>query len=100
VRREIARHAEFTSAVERIIEVNERICEARPVVGGAAGDGPSETGAERGVVARDKQLRSLPANETRTALSCAPGAVLERQHLAVQIGGYRTSSATQCKYGA
>src|SRR6266852_1827003 len=31
VRREIARHAEFTAAVERIVEVNERICEARPV---------------------------------------------------------------------
>jgi hypothetical protein len=30
VRREIARHAEFTSAVGRIIEVNEQICEARP----------------------------------------------------------------------
>jgi hypothetical protein len=31
VRREIARHAEFTAAVEQIVEVNERICEARPV---------------------------------------------------------------------
>src|SRR4051794_38070817 len=30
VRREIARHAEFTAAVEQIVEVNERICEARP----------------------------------------------------------------------
>ena len=30
VRREIARHAEFTTAVERIVEVNEQICEARP----------------------------------------------------------------------
>jgi len=34
VRREIARLAEFTSAVERIIEVNEAICEARPAAGG------------------------------------------------------------------
>ena len=33
VRREIARHAEFTAAVEQIVEVNERICEARPVAG-------------------------------------------------------------------
>jgi uncharacterized protein DUF6788 len=29
VRCEIARHAEFTAAVDRIIEVNEKICEAR-----------------------------------------------------------------------
>ena len=33
VRREIARHAEFTAAVEQIVEVNERICETRPVAG-------------------------------------------------------------------
>ena len=31
VRREIARHAEFTAAVEQIAEVSEKICEARPV---------------------------------------------------------------------
>jgi Family of unknown function (DUF6788) len=31
VRREVARYAEFTAAVEQIVEVNERICEARPV---------------------------------------------------------------------
>src|SRR5215469_16376105 len=47
VRREIARHAEFTSIVERITEVSERICEARPAPGGAAGDGPSGTGGEK-----------------------------------------------------
>ena len=33
MRREIARHAEFTAAVEQIAEVNERICEARPEAG-------------------------------------------------------------------
>jgi hypothetical protein len=33
VRREVARNAEFTAAVEQIIEVNERICEVRPVAG-------------------------------------------------------------------
>lgn len=33
VRREIARHAEFTATVEQIAEVNERICEARPLAG-------------------------------------------------------------------
>jgi predicted NodU family carbamoyl transferase len=33
VRREVARHAEFTSAIEQVIEVNEKICEARPTAG-------------------------------------------------------------------
>lgn len=48
VRGEIARHAEFTSVVERIVEVSEAICEARPPAGsGAAGDGPSGTGGEK-----------------------------------------------------
>src|SRR6516164_2114799 len=42
VRREIARHAEFTAAVGQIIEVNEAICEARPA-GGAAGEDSSGT---------------------------------------------------------
>jgi hypothetical protein len=36
VRREIARHAEFTATVEQIVEVNERICEARPAAGAQA----------------------------------------------------------------
>jgi hypothetical protein len=48
VRREVARHAEFAAAVERIIEVNEAICEARPAAGAAAGEGPSGTGGEKG----------------------------------------------------
>jgi hypothetical protein len=33
VRTEVARHAEFTEISRRIVEVNERICEARPVAG-------------------------------------------------------------------
>ena len=33
LRGEIARYAEFTAAVEQIVEVSERICEARPVAG-------------------------------------------------------------------
>ena len=33
VRREIARHAEFATTVEQIIEVNEKICEAPPCGG-------------------------------------------------------------------
>jgi hypothetical protein len=47
VRREIARHAEFATTVEQIIEVNEKICEARPAAGGAAGEDPSGTGGEK-----------------------------------------------------
>ena len=33
VRREVARHAEFAAIAERIIEVSEKICEARPMAG-------------------------------------------------------------------
>ena len=40
VRREVARHAEFAAAVEQIIEVNEKICEARPLAGRAAPSAP------------------------------------------------------------
>jgi hypothetical protein len=36
VRREVARHAEFTALVGRIAEVSERICEARPTAGADA----------------------------------------------------------------
>jgi hypothetical protein len=36
VRAELARHAEFTEISQRIAEVNERICEARPVTGTGA----------------------------------------------------------------
>jgi hypothetical protein len=33
VRREVARHGEFAAISEQIAEVNEKICEARPVAG-------------------------------------------------------------------
>jgi hypothetical protein len=46
VRREVARHAEFTAAAEQIIEVNEKICEARPVAGTDAP--PVPDGGKRG----------------------------------------------------
>ena len=49
VRREVARHAEFTSAVEQVIEVNERICEARPVAGT---DAPFAPEGEKGALQR------------------------------------------------
>ena len=45
VRREIARHAEFTATVGQIAEVNERICEARPAAGL---DAPSVQEGEKG----------------------------------------------------
>jgi len=46
VRREIAGHAEFTATVEQIVEVSERICEARPAAGTEAP--PVPEGEKRG----------------------------------------------------
>jgi hypothetical protein len=60
VRREIARHAEFTSAVEQVIEVNEKICEARPAAGAATGQDPSGTGGEKGGSGTRSRGRSPP----------------------------------------
>jgi len=45
VRRELARHAEFTAISGQIAEVNEKICEARPVAGISA---PSVPEGEKG----------------------------------------------------
>jgi hypothetical protein len=44
VRAEVSRHREFTAISEQIAEVNERICEARPV----AGQAPSAPEGEKG----------------------------------------------------
>jgi hypothetical protein len=57
VRREIGRHAEFAAAVEQIVEVNERICEARPVAGTQA---PPVPGGEKGGSAPRSRRRSPP----------------------------------------
>jgi hypothetical protein len=57
VRREIVRHAEFTAAVEQIVEVNERICETRPVAGTQAP--PVPEGEKRGSSPRSRK-RSPP----------------------------------------
>ena len=57
VRREVARHAQFTSAVEQIIEVNEQICEARPAAGSGALPGP---GGEKGGSAPGSRRRRPP----------------------------------------
>jgi hypothetical protein len=60
VRGEVARHAEFATAVEQIIEVNEAICEARPAAGGTAGEDPSGTGGEKGGSGTRSRRRSPP----------------------------------------
>ena len=61
VRREIARHAEFATTVGQIIEVNEKICEARPAAGSAAGEDPSGTRGEKGGSGRRSRRRSPPS---------------------------------------
>jgi hypothetical protein len=53
VRREVARHAEFSAAVEQIIEVNEKICEARPEAGTDAPSAPE--GEKRGSAKRSQR---------------------------------------------
>ena len=57
VRREVARHAEFTAAVEQSAEVNEKICEARPIAGTDAP--PVPEGEKRGSSRRSRR-RSPP----------------------------------------
>jgi hypothetical protein len=57
VRREVARHAEFATAVEQVIEVNERICEARPAAGT---DAPSAPEGEKGGSGTRSRRRSPP----------------------------------------
>ena len=48
-RREVAEHERFRELVGQVTEVNEAICQARPVVPGGAGeDSPSGTGGEKG----------------------------------------------------
>jgi hypothetical protein len=57
VRRELSRHAEFAALSERIIEVNERICEARPAAGS---DAPSAPEGEKGGSSRPSRGRNPP----------------------------------------
>lgn len=57
VRREIARHTEFAATVEQISEVNERICEVRPVAGT---DAPSVPEGEKGGSSRRSRGRNPP----------------------------------------
>ena len=58
VRREAARHAEFTATVEQIAEVSEKICEARPIAGTDAA--PVPEGEKKGSPGRSRR-RSPPS---------------------------------------
>jgi hypothetical protein len=57
VRRELARHGEFTAISEQIAEVNEQICEARPAAGT---DAPPVPEGERGGSAARSRGRRPP----------------------------------------
>ena len=58
VRGEVARHAEFTAISDGIAEVNERICEARPLAGT---DAPSVPEGEKGGSAARSRGRRPPS---------------------------------------
>jgi hypothetical protein len=57
VRREVARHGEFAAISEQIAEVNEKICEARPVAGT---DEPSAPESEKRGSSRHSPRRNPP----------------------------------------
>lgn len=58
VRGEIARHAEFEEISAQIVEVSERICEARPRAGSGV---PPVPGAEKGGSSPRSRKRSPPS---------------------------------------
>jgi hypothetical protein len=58
VRQELVRHAEFAALSERIVQVNERICEARPVAGTGA---PPVPEGEKGGSSPRSRKRSPPS---------------------------------------
>jgi hypothetical protein len=58
VRRQLARHAEFAAISEQIAEVNEKICEARPVAGT---DAPSAQEGEKRGSSRRSPRRKPPS---------------------------------------
>src|SRR5215469_12011049 len=57
VRREVARHGEFTAISEQIAQVNEKICEARPVA--AADAPPVPEGGKGGSGMRSRRRKPL-----------------------------------------
>ena len=58
VRAEVARHAEFTEISRQIVEVNERICEARPMAGTQPSSVPGD-GEKRGSPPRSRRRGPL-----------------------------------------
>jgi hypothetical protein len=60
VRRELANYQHFAALSERIVEVNEAICEARPAVSAATTVPPAETGEEKGGSAPGSRRSSPP----------------------------------------
>ena len=61
-RREVAEHERFRGLVSQVTEVNEAICQARPVVPGqAGGDAPPGPGGERGGSGRPSRGRRPPS---------------------------------------
>ena len=71
VRRELAAYQEFASLTERIVEVNEAICEARPASGTVA---PSAPEGEKGALRRPRREKTAEigrlAAEAAKALGC------------------------------
>ncbi|MGH3713431.1 MAG: DUF6788 family protein, partial [Micromonosporaceae bacterium] len=59
VRAELARYQQFAKIADEIVEVNEAICEARPV-GTAAAAAPPDTGGEKGGSTPRSRRRSPP----------------------------------------
>ena len=59
VRAELANYKRFAELSEQIVEVNEAICEARPVTP-SAGESPAGPAAERGGSAQRSRRRSPP----------------------------------------
>jgi hypothetical protein len=60
VRRELENYRQFVAVTEQIVQVNEAICEARPVWSPAAGDGEAgapPAGGEKGGSARRSRRR-------------------------------------------
>ena len=82
VRREVARHGEFAAISEQIAEVNEKICEARPVAGTDAPSGArGRKGGLFGGARAGESRRDRPA----------------WQRMAAQVAGLRRRRAGGCR---
>ena len=87
VRREVARHGEFAAISERIAEVNEKICEARPAAGTDSPAAPE--GEKRGSSRRSRRRKSAEigrlAAEAARSLGCG-SAGLEAAETVIRAG--------------